>query len=223
MLSPSQYPPPATLPGDPSEQRAPTSKPALPQLVSLACHDLRTPLATIQGFARTAAAREELPDRAAQALELIVAAAEELAGLLDDLSLSAQIDGRRYKPVLEPVETLDLARAAAERLGPDAVSVSGAGASVLVDPAASARAVTGLCRCALRHGGLRRVSLALEGPALLLSPVTAAVAPIILGEVARDLSALVAARLVEALGGSLSLAGETLSVRLPSAAEPLAQ
>jgi len=39
-----------------------------PRLVSLACHDLRTPLATIYGFARTLTRDEGLDDRTARFL-----------------------------------------------------------------------------------------------------------------------------------------------------------
>ena len=129
--------------------------------------------------------------------------------------MSARIEGGSYEPALEPVSTVELAGAACQQLGAEAVWVSGTGAPVTVDRVRAARAVTSLCRCALRHGGLSRVDLALDGPSLALSPVTADVAPIIVGERVRDLGALVAGRVVDALGGSLTLEGERLVARLP--------
>ena len=54
-----------------------------------------------------------------------------------------------------------------------------------------------------------------DGPALALTPVTAASAPVVLGNELRDLGAAVAVRVVRALGGSVDLDGETLTVRLP--------
>ena len=45
--------------------------------------------------------------------------------------------------------------------------------------------------------------------------MTAASAPVVLGQELRDLGAAVAVRVVEALGGSVDLDGETLTVRLP--------
>ena len=46
--------------------------------------------------------------------------------------------------------------------------------------------------------------------------MTAAAAPIVLGETAKDLGAAVAVRLVRALGGEVALDGERLTVTLPS-------
>jgi hypothetical protein len=53
-----------------------------------------------------------------------------------------------------------------------------------------------------------------DGPEIRLARVTAASAPVVLGEDLRDLGAAVAARLVARLGGSLSVDGETLRIRL---------
>ena len=49
-----------------------------------------------------------------------------------------------------------------------------------------------------------------------IGPVTPETGPILLGEDLKDLGAAAARRLVEALGGSLSLEGERLLVRLPT-------
>ncbi len=54
----------------------------------------------------------------------------------------------------------------------------------------------------------------MDGTDVRLSRVTAASAPVVLGEDLRDLGAAVAARLVARLGGSLSVEGETLAIRL---------
>ena len=53
------------------------------------------------------------------------------------------------------------------------------------------------------------------GPELTISPITPASAPVVLGEDLRDLGAAVAVLLVRALGGTISLDGETLHVGLP--------
>jgi signal transduction histidine kinase len=131
------------------------------RLVSLACHDLRTPLATVFGFART------------------------------------------------------LTRAVAERLGPERVLVSGGGTSVRIDVQAIERAVSALTQCALRHGGLEEVSVAVENGSVLIAPITPASAPVVLGEDLRDLGAAVAVRAIEANGGRVSLEGDKLTVSLP--------
>jgi hypothetical protein len=44
--------------------------------------------------------------------------------------------------------------------------------------------------------------------------VTAASAPVVLGEDLRDLGAAVAVRLIAALGGAVALDGETLTIRV---------
>jgi Asp-tRNA(Asn)/Glu-tRNA(Gln) amidotransferase A subunit family amidase len=51
---------------------------------------------------------------------------------------------------------------------------------------------------------------------VVLSPVTPEAAPVIMGESLRDLGAAAARVLVEALGGSLALEGQTLVVRFPT-------
>jgi signal transduction histidine kinase len=184
------------------------------RLVMLACHDLRTPLATVHGFAQTLVRLGELEDPAPRYLEMITAASGQMADLLDELSLGARIEAGRYEPVRREVDTLELARAAAAVLGKERVDVGGEGAELEVDADATERSVCALARCALRHGGLDQVRLVVRGPAVELSPVTPASAPVLLGEDLRDLGAAVAVRLIRAQGGSVELAGETLQVRL---------
>ena len=187
---------------------------AFARLVSLACHDLRTPLATVHGFAATLAKSSGLEPPADRYVEMIEAASGQLAELIDELSLAARIESGRYDPTRREVDTLELARAAAERLGEERVRVTGAGAAVETDAVAVERGVAALIQSALRHGGLDSVDVAVAGPEIRVSPVSPASAPVVLGDDLRDLGAAVAARLVERLGGSLSVEGETLIVRL---------
>jgi signal transduction histidine kinase len=188
--------------------------PDFARLVMLACHDLRTPLATVHGFAHTLERSGELDATSSRYVEMIGAASGQLAELLDELSVAARLAAGRYDPPLRAVDTLELARAAADRLGEDRVEVSGEGAEVEVDRDAVERAVSSLARCALRHGGLERVELTVRGSELALSPVTPASAPVLLGEELRDLGAAVAVRVVQARGGTVAVERETLTVRL---------
>jgi signal transduction histidine kinase len=183
------------------------------RLVSLACHDLRTPLATVNGFARTLE-RADLPQPEARYVEMISAAAGQMGDLLELLGLAARIESGRYEPTRIEVDSLELARSAAEELGEDRVGVTGGGGTVGVDPDPARRAVTALARCALRHGGLERVELMAEGPSLTLSPVTPASAPVLLGEDLRDLGAAVAVQVLRALGGDVAVDGETARISL---------
>jgi len=148
-------------------------------------------------------------------VEMIDTASRQLAELLDELGTAARIEGGRYEPSLQALDTLELARLAAEELGADRVHASGKGAEVHVDPEPVERGVAALAQAALRHGGLDAVELRVDGPALALSPVTAASAPVVLGEELRDLGAAVAVRVVRALGGSVELDGDTLTITLP--------
>jgi signal transduction histidine kinase len=184
------------------------------RLVMLACHDLRTPLATVHGFAQTLVRTEGHDETTVRYLEMINSASTQLAELIDELALGAKIESGRYDPVLASANTIELARAAAEKLGTERVAVSGEGAEVEVDVAASGRAVASLAQCALRHGGLERVELTVNSEELALAPITPASAPVVLGEDLRDLGAAIAVRLIQAQGGSVTLDDETLRIRL---------
>jgi signal transduction histidine kinase len=185
------------------------------RLVSLAAHDLRTPLATINGFAQTLVRMGSLEAPNDRYVEMIVEASRQLAELLDELGLAARIEGDRYEPNLQPTDTLDLARAAQAELGEDRVRVSGAGGDVHVDVDATRRGIAALAQAALRHGGLDEVDVEADGATVTIRPVTEASGPVVTGADLRDLGAAVAVRLVEALGGSVVLDGEAVSVQLP--------
>jgi hypothetical protein len=63
---------------------------------------------------------------------------------------------------------------------------------------------------------LQELELTVAGPEVAIAPVTEAAAPILLGQEARDLGALVALRIVRALDGTIELEGGSLLVRLPA-------
>jgi signal transduction histidine kinase len=198
-----------------SQRSVSASDASFPRLVSLAAHDLRTPLATIHGFAQTLVRMGELGQPKQRYVEMIDLAALQLSELLDELGLAARIEGGRYEPALQEVDTLELARNAVEELGEDRVKVSGAGALVHVDPEATKRGVAALAQAALRHGGLEEVDVRVDGSSLTISPVTASSAPVLLGAQLRDLGAAVAVLAIRALGGAVAVEGDTLKVQLP--------
>ncbi len=189
---------------------------SFPRLVSLAAHDLRTPLATIHGFAQTLVRMGDLGEPKQRYMEMIDSAALQLAELLDELGVAARIEGGRYEPALQPVDTIELARGAAEQLGEERVVVTGEGAEVEVDLEATQRGVSALAQAALRHGGLEQIELRVEGATLAISPVTPSSGPVLLGEELRDLGAAVAVIVIRARGGSVSVNGNTLAVKLPA-------
>ena len=184
------------------------------RLVSLACHDVRTPLATVHGFTTTLARSTELAPPADRYVEMIGAASRQIAELLDELSLVARIEDGRYDPLLREADTLALAHAAAERLGDDRVHVSGEGAAVETDIDAVDRGVSALVQATLRHGGLDEVDVVVRGKEIDVSGVTDSSAPVVVGQDLRDLGAAVAVRVIEVLGGAVSVSGQTLTIRL---------
>ena len=185
------------------------------RLTSLACHDMRTPLATVYGFARTLS-RQELGEPAGQYARMIEEATAQVKELLDQLAIVARIESDRFDPVLGEADSLELARAAPAELGEERVVVSGEGATVRVPVEATRRAVVQLTRAALRHGGLDEVSLRASGAELELAPVARNSAGVLIGEELRELGAASACALVRAIGGSVELAGDRLLIRLPT-------
>jgi signal transduction histidine kinase len=183
------------------------------RLVSLAVHDLRTPLATVSGFARTLE-RMTLGDPADKYVQMMVAASNQLAELLEDVGLVARIESGRWEPNVQEVDSLELARGAAGEV--EGARAEGSGAPVRVDRDAAQTALRQLARCALRHGGLQELDLTVSGPEIAIAPVTDAAAPILLGLEARDLGAMIAGRIVRTLGGTVELDGARLLIRLPT-------
>lgn len=198
-----------------SKRSVGASDASFPQLVSLAAHDLRTPLATIHGFAQTLVRAGDLGEPKQRYVEMIDSAARQLAELLDELGVAARIEGGRYEPALQEIDTLELASDAADELGADRVNVSGTGTRVRVDVDATRRGVAALAQAALRHGGLDEVDVRVDGADIRVSPVTPSSAPVLLGEQLRDLGAAVAGHVIRALGGSVTVEGDALSVVLP--------
>jgi signal transduction histidine kinase len=182
---------------------------SFPRLVSLACHDLRTPLATVYGFARTLTRAGELDERSARFVTMIEEASEQMTELLDELGTAARIESGRWEPVSRLVNTLELAQAADPR-----IVVEGAGEAIEIDVDAVRRSLKALAVAAIRHGRVERVTWRVTGRLFELSPVSEAAAPVVTADDQKDLGALVARLVVEELGGGLELDGETLRVRL---------
>ena len=180
------------------------------KLVSIACHDLVNPLATVHGFARTLEGLE-LDAPAGRYVEMIRLAGEQLRDLIEQLRIATLIEAGRYAPALVEVDSVELARSAAEALGEERVAVSGEGSGVMVDPDPVRRALAQLVRAALRYGGQDSVDLVVSGPELAVSPLGRAAAPGLLGERFDELGGPAAASLIR----SLAADEERLVVRLP--------
>jgi signal transduction histidine kinase len=179
-------------------------------LVGLACHDLRTPLATVSGFAKTLIDGGRLAERDARFAELIAAGAGQLATLVDLLALAGEIASGQYDPRTSAADTAELAASSNDaRIG-----VEGAGVIVETDPGTVRGALAALASAALRYGELDGVTWTVRGRELTLRTVTEAAAPVVEGTTPRDLGALVARLAIERLGGSIAVDGESLRVLL---------
>jgi len=185
------------------------------QLVSLACHDLRTPLATASGFARTLERLDEIGHPAKRYVEMIGAATDQLAGLLDLLSAAARIESGRFEPQLRPANTSALAEAAAARLDEQRASVGGEGAEVRADPDSAAVSVSALAEAARRHGGLERITLTVAGPTISIAPIVDNAGAIAIGDDLRDFAAAVGVRVLQTSGVSLQVDDEALRITFP--------
>jgi signal transduction histidine kinase len=182
------------------------------RIVSIACHDLRTPLAVIYGFGQTLG-RSDLGETEARYIEMIKAGTSQMTELLDELSLVARIETGRYDPPLVDADSLELGRKAASDLE-ERVEVSGEGATVRADPEVTARSISRLAKAATRHGGVDSVALVVRGTQLEISPVKPHAAGVVLGEDLRELGAVSAVEHLQALGASLEVEGERLLIRL---------
>ena len=185
------------------------------QAMRTACHDLRTPLAVVSGFAKTLG-RTKLEPPVDRHVKMIVEASEQLEELLDELAILVSIEGGRFDPHLDEIDSLALARAAAAELDPGRVEVSGEGQTVRVPENETRRAIRQLSRAASRHGGIDSVELAVDGATVRISPITRSSAPVLLGEDAKELGPVAASSLIRALGGTVEAEDDALIVRLPS-------
>ena len=143
------------------------------RFVSLACHDLRTPLATVAGFAHTLEGMDGIEDPAARYIGIMKAAGEQMGELLDALGLVARIEAGRYEPALVEVDSLELTQAAAAKLG-DQAAAGGSGGTVRVDREPVEAGLAALALCAVRHGGLERIELTASDATVEISPIPAA-------------------------------------------------
>jgi signal transduction histidine kinase len=185
------------------------------KLISLACHDLRTPLATVTGFASTLQRLDEIEHPADRYVSMIAAAAEQMADLLDLLGAAARVEGGRFEPQLRVVDSRELAAAAADRLDEGRASVAGDGTHVQTDSEWATVSLSALAEAARRHGGLEQVTLTVDGATIAIAPIVDAAGPIAIGENLRDFPAAVAARVLRVTGVTVELDSEQLLVRFP--------
>jgi hypothetical protein len=191
--------------------------PGFPEQISAACHDLRTPLASAYGFARTLERLGAVEGDHARYLSMVVEASEELGRLIDCLALVARAQDGRIVLERAPVASRELAEAAADLVPGGRLSVRGVGASVDVD---GPRATSGLAWLgeALVHAVPGDQPLQLEARAdgaFALGPLSDVMADRFVAGTG-DLRALGALAVARVHGGSLAREHDRIVLRLTS-------
>jgi signal transduction histidine kinase len=199
----------------PNPGRRVAQQPMFAQLVSLACHDLRTPLATASGFAHTLQRLDTIEEPADRYVGMIGAASEQMASLLDLLGAAARIELGRFEFQARETDSRELANAAAARLREGDAVVDGAGAPVHVDPAWAQTGLAAVAECVRRHGAVEQLTVAVDGAVVSFAPLADGVGAIAVGSDLKDFAAAVATRVLEAMGGEVGVDGDRLAVRLP--------
>ncbi len=189
----------------------------LVRLVALGANDVRTPLATLTGFAQTLCGSIATEPEAGYA-RTIKETAAQISQIIDELALVARIQEGRYEPACVQVPSDELVSDVRAAFDEGRVTVSGQGAAVRVERQPTIRALTALARAAMRHGALDSIDIALDGAALRLSPIGPNAEPVLAGTEVREFGAAAALVVIGAMGGEAAVVGEALVVRLPQEA-----
>jgi len=186
-----------------------------------ACHELRSPLAVVYGFARMLEGAPDLNESTAKYVGQIVRSAERLDHMLDDLSKIGRIAAQRLHPQLEhvPLRSVidDLCATSTNdgRLHVDA----GADVTVRVDPSwlteALQATIDGLC---FEEGIDLRLTWRHEPHEVQLHVVPNSSFPMIDVEPEKSGLGISLARVrIVSMGGSFEGSGDRLVITLPRA------
>lgn len=186
----------------------------LARLFALGANDLKTPLATLTGYARTLARQLEGSETSGYA-ETLLGSAGEIEEIAERLALVARIHEGRYAPRLAGVSTGELAEAAVRALGEDRVHVEGTGEAVVVDLGPVEDAVIACARATMRHGAIDSVTIRVSGTSLSFGPVRENARPVLDGSEMREFGIGAALLVLRALGAELAVEEDRFVVRLP--------
>jgi two-component system sensor histidine kinase KdpD len=185
-------------------------------------HDLRTPLATIFGFAKTIERQGALDDTQGRFLGLIMDAASDMDRMIENLSLVAHVLEGRWTPSLEPASTAALAAAALEAAtvradGRALEAAAGVDGTVSTDPARAPRVLAIVAEAALRLDPGRAVAtVAPSADGVRVGPFEPHLVTVVT-EPGRDIPVEVARIVLERLGVRLEPDGDHVAVRFPAA------
>jgi signal transduction histidine kinase len=190
----------------------------LGRLMSAVAHDLRTPLATIYGFAKTIERGGGLDERQERFLGLILAAAADMDRMIENVSTVGHIAEGRLSVENAPVETMAIAAAAVEAVperadGRAVVLRPGVSATVQTDIERAARAVALVAEAALRlEPGRAEAHCRADGNAIRCGPFSDALLPGLEAH-GRDVPVETARLLLAHLGATLVTEGDELVAR----------
>jgi signal transduction histidine kinase len=194
----------------------------LGRLMSAIAHDLRTPLATIYGFAKTIERGGGLDERQDRFLGLIIAAAADMDRMIENVSTVGHIAEERMTIDNSPVTTDALAAAALDAIperpdGRCVVLLPGSGALVATDADRAARAVALVAEAALRLEPSRQEAhLQADGASIRSGPFSAELLPGLAAH-GRDVPVETARIVLGYLGATLVTEGEELVARFTAA------
>jgi hypothetical protein len=186
-----------------------------PQVISRACHDLRTPLASAFGFARTLERLGAVEGEQARYLSIVVEATEELGRLIDCLALLARAEDGRVALERSAVHSGELAAEAVALVPGERLVLEGSGGPVDVDRARAVSALAWLAE-AVEHAVPGTETLIVDARAdgaFALGPLPAVMADRFV-DGAGDLRALAALAVARVHGGSLAREGDRVVLRL---------
>ena len=190
----------------------------LGRLMSAVAHDLRTPLATIYGFAKTIERGGGLDERQERFLGLILAAAADMDRMIENVSTVGHIAEGRLSVENAPVETMAIAAAAVEAVperadGRAVVLRPGVSTTVQTDIERAARAVALVAEAALRLEPSRTEAYCrADGTAVRCGPFSDQLLPGLAAH-GRDVPVETARILLRHLGATLEIEGDELVAR----------
>jgi signal transduction histidine kinase len=181
-------------------------------------HDLRTPLATIYGFAKTIERQGDLSETQARFLGLIADAAADMDRMIENLTLVGHVLEGRWVPDPVPIATDALAAlvVTAVRPRPDGRPVeltAGVAGTVATDPARAPGALALVAEAALRlDPGCPAATVAPTLDGIRIAPFADHLVAVV-AEPGRDVPVEAARMALERLGGAIAADGATVVVR----------
>ena len=196
-----------------------TEDPAqLGRLMSAVAHDLRTPLATIYGFAKTIERGGGLDERQERFLGLIIAAAADMDRMIENVSTVGHVAEGRLSVDAMTIESATIATAAVEAVperadGRRVVLRPGVSAPVETDYERAGRAIALVAEAALRLEPSRAEAYCrADGTAVRCGPFSEQLLPGLEAN-GRDVPVETARIVLRHLGATLEIEGDELVAR----------